>query len=141
MGQKKKKHPALAPARKGRSSKPKPRPVTRKARAKKEKIDEAALAVLNADKLKELYITMVKCRMLTERIRGMREAKRKQVRAIPGLEATLVGAGAHLLAQDCIALEHNGFLASLIKGTPLGLILARIHEGPARNDVHQPSAS
>ena len=141
MGQKKKNHSALAPARKGRSSKPKPRSVTRKARAKKEKIDETALAVLNADKLKELYITMVKCRMLTERIRGMREAMRKQVRTIPGLEATLVGAGAHLLPQDCISLEHNGFLASLIKGTPLRLILARIHKGHAGHDVQQPSAS
>jgi len=141
MVQKNKKHSALAPARKGRSSKAKPRSVTRKARAKKAKIDETALAVLNADKLKELYITMMKCRMLTERIRGMREAKRKQVRAIPGLEATLVGAGAHLLPQDCISLEHNGFLASLVKGTPLKLILARIYKGQATNDVQQPSAS
>ena len=85
--------------------------------------------MLNADKLKELYAAMVKCRMLAERISGAQGAKRKQARAVPGLEATLVGAGAHLQPQDCIALEHSGFLASLIKGTPLRVILSRAHEG------------
>ena len=93
------------------------------------------MAVLNTDKLKELYFTMMKCRMLAERIRGT--SKQKSQRVVTGLEATLVGAGAHLLPQDCIALEHSGFLASLIKGSPLRLILARIHEAKV-NGVGKP---
>jgi TPP-dependent pyruvate/acetoin dehydrogenase alpha subunit len=40
-----------------------------------------------------------------------------------GLEAMLVGAGAHLLPQDSIALEHGSFVASLIKGTPVRSVL------------------
>jgi TPP-dependent pyruvate/acetoin dehydrogenase alpha subunit len=101
----------------------------------KEKPDSTFMAVLNTDKLKELYFTMMKCRMLAERIRGT--SKQKSPRVVTGLEATLVGAGAHLLPQDCIALEHSGFLASLIKGSPLRLILARIREAKV-NGVGKP---
>lgn len=85
--------------------------------------------MLNADKLKELYATMVKCRMLTERMGGAQGAEREQA----GLEATLVGAGAHLQPQDCITIEHRGFLASLIKGTSLRVILSRTHQGQTSN--------
>ena len=73
---------------------------------------------------------MLKCRMLAERIQ---QSKHKQAHSIAGLEATLVGAGAHLLPQDFIALEHGGFLASLIKGTPLPVILARIEQNLTNN--------
>ncbi len=73
---------------------------------------------------------MVKCRMLAERIQ---QSKHKQAHPIAGQEATLVGAGAHLLPQDFIALEHGGFLASLIKGTPLPVILSRIEQSLTNN--------
>jgi pyruvate dehydrogenase E1 component alpha subunit len=68
---------------------------------------------------------MLKCRMLAERVQGAQTSGSKSDRSIRGFEATLVGAGAHLLPKDCIALEHSGFVASLIKGTPLQSILAR----------------
>jgi len=140
MGLKKKNKSALAPARKNKSSRSKPRSAPRKA-AKKAKADETALAVLNADKLKELYATMVKCRMLAERIGAAPGSKRKQARSVAGLEATLVGAGAHLQPQDCIAIEHSGFLASLIKGTSLRVILSRTHQGAITNGVQPASRS
>ncbi|HEX3153283.1 MAG TPA: thiamine pyrophosphate-dependent enzyme [Candidatus Angelobacter sp.] len=81
------------------------------------------MPVLNADKLKELFATMVKCRMLTERVQSDHAVKRSG-NSVLGFEATLVGAGAHLLPKDCIAMEHSSFVASLIKGTPLHSILA-----------------
>ncbi|HET8888722.1 MAG TPA: thiamine pyrophosphate-dependent enzyme [Candidatus Angelobacter sp.] len=81
--------------------------------------------MLIADKLKELYITMVKCRMLAERVQSVQPPAHKPRRGFFGLEAMLVGAGAHLLPQDCIALEHSSFVASLIKGAPLQTILAQ----------------
>ena len=68
---------------------------------------------------------MVKCRMLAERCKALQISARTSHRDFYGLEATLVGAGAHLLPQDCIALEHGSFVAKLIKGTPLQSILAR----------------
>jgi TPP-dependent pyruvate/acetoin dehydrogenase alpha subunit len=96
----------------------------RKVSAKKRKPENEVLPVLNSDKLKELYATMVKCRLLAERAQSVPNPERKS-RSICGFEATLVGAGAHLLARDCIALEHSSFVGSLIKGTSLHLIIAR----------------
>ena len=120
MPRKKKNKPAAtAKKNKGKSSRTKAGSA-RKTPAKKQKAETEVLPVLNAEKLKELYATMVKCRMLAERVQSDRTGN-----SISGFEATLVGAGAHLLPKDCIAMEHSSFVASLIKGTPLQSILAR----------------
>jgi len=126
MGAKKKNRPAGAGVkRRGKSSMPKSRSVRRKAPARKRKPEPEILPVLIADKLKELYATMVKCRMLAERVQRVQPSAHRPGRGFSGLEAMLVGAGAHLLPQDCIALQHSSFVASFIKGTPLQSILAR----------------
>lgn len=91
----------------------------RKTSPKKQEVE--ILPVLNAEKLKELYCTMMKCRLLAQRMQG---DHRGSSNSVLGFEATLVGAGAHLLPKDCIAMEHSSFVASLIKGTPLHSILA-----------------
>jgi len=125
MPRKKKSKSAATPKKeKGRSSRAKSRSA-REAPAKKPKPESEVLPVLNSDKLKELYAIMLKCRMLAERVQGAPTSGSKSDRSIRGFEATLVGAGAHLLSKDCIVLEHSGFGASLIKGTPLQSILAR----------------
>jgi pyruvate dehydrogenase E1 component alpha subunit len=125
MGAKKKNRSAGAPTkRKGKRSSPKAQPARRKSQARKRKPEPEILPVLNDEKLKELYATMLKCRMLAERVQSLPPST-CQTRDFYGLEAMLVGAGAHLLLQDCIALEHGSFVASLIKGTPLQSILAR----------------
>jgi TPP-dependent pyruvate/acetoin dehydrogenase alpha subunit len=100
------------------------KPSVKKTVTKKQKAEPEVLPVLNAEKLKELYATMVKCRMLAERM----QSKRTVSNSVLGFEATLVGAGAHLLPKDCIALEQGSFVASLVKGTPLHSILARNEE-------------
>lgn len=141
MAGKKKNKFAHAPTRKGKTSKSKPRSKPRKAPAKKAKTEEIVLPVLNADKLKELYATMVKCRMLAERVH-LTNHSQHSVSGLEakGLEAILVGAAAHLMPQDCMALEHGGFLASLIKGTPLHLIVTQINQDHDNNGT-QTSAS
>jgi TPP-dependent pyruvate/acetoin dehydrogenase alpha subunit len=125
MPRKKKNKPAaISRKQRGKSSRPKSqssrKPSAKKTLAKKQKTDEI-LPVLNAEKLKELYAIMMKCRMLAERMQKERSVNN----SVLGFEAALVGAGAHLLSKDCIALEQDGFVASLIKGTPLHCILAR----------------
>jgi pyruvate dehydrogenase E1 component alpha subunit len=126
MGAKKKNRSAgTATKRKGKRSTPKSRPARRQAPARKKKPEAEILPVLIADKLQELYATMVKCRLLTERVQSLQPSALKTRHDLYGLEAMLVGAGAHLLPQDCIALEHGSFVASLINGTPLQSILAR----------------
>jgi pyruvate dehydrogenase E1 component alpha subunit len=122
MAGKKKKQSANTPKHKGNASKAKSKTIPRKPPAKKAKAEDIVLPVLNADKLKELYATMVKCRMLSERVQRASDGEKVD----SGLEATLVGAGAHLQPKDCMALEHGGFLARLIKGTPLQQIAQSI---------------
>jgi pyruvate dehydrogenase E1 component alpha subunit len=125
MGAKKKKKPAVAATkRKGKSSRPKSRPAQRKAPSRK-KAEIDIQPVLNDQKLKGLYATMLKCRMLAERVQSLQMSARKNHHDSYGLEAMLVGAGAHLLPQDCIALEHSAIVASLINGTPIQAVLAR----------------
>jgi pyruvate dehydrogenase E1 component alpha subunit len=113
----------------GAKTKPARKPSAKKTSAKKKNAEIEVLPVLNDAKLKELYATMMKCRMLAERMQeGHQDDETRN--SVLGFEATLVGAGAHLLAKDCIALEHSSSVASLIKGTPLHSILAR-------NKTHQ----
>lgn len=117
----KKKNKSTVTAKEQKSKRPKLKSKSaQKSRAKKPKVEIEVLPVLNAAKLKELYATMVKCRMLAERMQSDH--------TVLGFEAALVGAGAHLLAKDCIAMEHSSFVGSLIKGTPLQSILARSSE-------------
>ena len=133
MAGKKKSKPT---SHKSKQTKTKLKAATRKPVAKKKKAAKPAeivQPVLNAAKLKELYATMLKCRMLAERLQH-------QSSSTVGLEAMLVGAGAHLAPQDCIAMEHGGFIASLIKGTPLKQIHARMNEGRSSNGTSSASA-
>ncbi len=126
MGAKKKKRSAgAATKRKGKRSRPKTQPAGQKPRVRKKKPEAEILPVLNNEKLKELYATMLKCRMLAERLQTLQPSARKNQQDFYGLEAMLVGAGAHLLPQDCIALEHGSSIATVIKGTPLQSLLAR----------------
>lgn len=128
---KKNKSATTAKKHRGNSSRTKSSSA-RKTSPKRQKVEVEIPPVLNGEKLKELYATMVKCRMLAERVQDNRQ--RDETRgSILGFEATLVGAGAHLLAKDCIAMEHSSFIARLIKGTPLHSILARNREHQAAN--------
>jgi TPP-dependent pyruvate/acetoin dehydrogenase alpha subunit len=124
MGRKKKNRGAN-PARRAGKSRPNPRPAKRKPSSRKKKPQTPATPVLEAGKLKDLYSTMAKCRVLAERMHGNHNTNTQTGEFTSGLEAMFVGAGAHLLPHDCVALEHGGFIASLIKGTPLRMILSR----------------
>jgi TPP-dependent pyruvate/acetoin dehydrogenase alpha subunit len=126
----KKKHKSVTTSKK-QTRKAKPTSA-RKTSPKKQKTEIEVLPVLNAEKLKELYATMMKCRMLAERAQSD-YTKNRSNDSVLGFEATLVGAGAHLLAKDCIAFEHSSSVASLIKGTPLHSILARNKEHQTGN--------
>ncbi len=99
----------------------------------KEKTAEA-LAVLGPDRLKDLYSVMVKCRALAENIQKAHSAPARDMNSeIAGLEAMLVGAGAHLQAQDNVVLEHNRLMAGLVRGAPLQEIFSKLKAFSNRN--------
>jgi TPP-dependent pyruvate/acetoin dehydrogenase alpha subunit len=144
MPRKKKNSAATTKKQKGKSSgvktRPARKPSAKKTAPKKQKAEPEILPVLNADKLKELYATMVKCRMLVKRVQN-NSTEIEKGNSVYGFEATLVGAGAHLLPKDCIAMEHSSFVASLIKGTPVHSILAREREHHSSNGTGGAGAS
>ncbi len=82
-----------------------------------------------ADKLKQLYTLMLKCRTMEERIRVLFKQGRfsGNYYAAVGQEATEVGCAVDLRPDDTIAPSHRDFIANLIKGTPLNLMISQIY--------------
>jgi len=82
-----------------------------------------------AEKLKQLYTLMLKCRTMEERIRVLFKQGRfsGNYYAAVGQEATEVGCAVDLRPDDTIAPSHRDFIANLIKGTPLNLMISQIY--------------
>jgi TPP-dependent pyruvate/acetoin dehydrogenase alpha subunit len=90
-------------------------------------------------KLRQLYATMVQCRLLTER--ALRLRKRGRIAGLYGAsmgqEAIATGCVIDLLPGDSIALEPDDSIAGLVKGVPLSAIVAELHDQgkPAHNII------
>ncbi len=84
---------------------------------------------LPAEKLKQLYATMLKCRTMEERIRILFKQGKFAGNYYPavGQEATEVGSAIDLRPTDTIAPSHRDFIANLIKGTPLKFMIAQLY--------------
>ncbi len=89
----------------------------------------------DSDKLKQLYSTMLRCRMAAERARLLaKQGKLQGDLGATGHEAAEVGALIELLADDCIAPGRRELAAFLIRGAPLKAIFARL-------SAHQPGSA
>jgi acetoin:2,6-dichlorophenolindophenol oxidoreductase subunit alpha len=97
-------------------------------------------SLISDAKLKQLYATMVQCRMLTERACRLRGQPRSAAlfAASMGQEAIATGCAIDLLPGDTIALAPHNSIASLVKGVTLGDIVAQMY---ARCTVHGESAN
>ncbi len=85
-------------------------------------------SLISDDKLKQLYVTMVHCRLLAERARHLRKAA--PYRASLGQEAIATGCVIDLLPEDTIALSPNDGIAGLVKGVPLADLVAQFYAPP-----------
>ena len=86
-------------------------------------------SLISDAKLKQLYVTMVQCRLLTERARRLRKAA--PYRASQGQEAIASGCVIDLLPEDTIALSPSDGIAGLVKGVPLADLVAQLYAPPA----------
>ncbi len=85
--------------------------------------------LIGNDKLKQLYQTMLQCRLLEERARILKKQARFKGNyyAAVGQEATAVGTAIDLRPEDTIAPSHRDFITSLIKGVPLEAMFSQLY--------------
>ncbi len=99
-------------------------------------------SLISDAKLKQLYATMVRCRLLTERACRLRGQPRSAglYAASMGQEAIATGCAIDLLPEDTIALAPQNAIAGLVKGVPLAEIAAQIYGAPLRT-ASRPTSS
>lgn len=86
-------------------------------------------SLISNDKLKQLYSTMLKCRLLEERARILKKQARFKGNyyAAVGQEAAAVGTGVDLRPEDTVAPSHRDFILNFIKGTPLTAMFSQLY--------------
>jgi len=87
----------------------------------------APAAVLDQQKLQQLYSSMLKCQMLQRRLQQISPARQ----VIAGREAVLVGALAHSRPGDCVITEQNRALVDMLRGQSLSSVLNQLASGIA----------
>ncbi len=83
-------------------------------------------SLIDDAKLKQLYATMLRCRLLTEHGRRLPRS-RTLFDASLGQEAIAVGCAIDLRPQDTIAVASHDSIASLVKGVGLSEVVAQMY--------------
>ncbi len=85
--------------------------------------------LISSDKLKQLYSTMLRCRLLEERALNLKKQARFKGHyySAVGQEAVAVGAGIDLRPEDTVAPSHRDFILNLIKGVPLTAMFSQLY--------------
>lgn len=85
-------------------------------------------SLISDDKLKQLYTTMLKCRLMEEKalaLTKMARFKGNYYSAV-GQEAAAVGAAIDLRPEDAVAPSHRDFITNYIKGVPLKAMMSQL---------------
>jgi pyruvate dehydrogenase E1 component alpha subunit len=98
-------------------------------------------SLISGDKLVQLYSTMLKCRMLEERIGLLCKQGKLQAcgAAWAGQEAAVAGIVLDLSPEDTLCLFRSSLAASFIKGIPLDKIFRQLFAGAASPDGDSPA--
>lgn len=85
-------------------------------------------SLISNQKLLQLYTSMVRCRMIEERLRTLIEPGKFDGRyaAATGREAALAGVAIDLDPEDSVAPSPNNFLANFIKGLRLDRVISSL---------------
>ncbi|MHB1024019.1 MAG: thiamine pyrophosphate-dependent enzyme [Acidobacteriaceae bacterium] len=85
--------------------------------------------LISNNKLKQLYSSMLQCRMLDERVQAL--ARKKKVaanyRSTKGLEAMLAAMLIDLLPQDTLSVQPGDQSSAFLKGLPLKAIFGQLY--------------
>jgi TPP-dependent pyruvate/acetoin dehydrogenase alpha subunit len=84
--------------------------------------------LLSSDRLKQLYTTMLHCRLIAEEAQQLfKESKAAAGHGAGGQEASEVGALVSLRAQDCVSPRKRNVAAGFILGAPLKQVFACLY--------------
>ena len=86
------------------------------------------IPLISHEKLRQLYSTMLKCRLLYQRARNIdhQTGIKSDFSSVAGLEATTVGTLIDLRPGDTLAPSHLDLMASYVKGESLTDLLHRL---------------
>jgi TPP-dependent pyruvate/acetoin dehydrogenase alpha subunit len=82
--------------------------------------------------LKQLYATMLQCRLLAQHARRLRSQGRNLYSACVGREAIVVGCVIDLEPEDTVALAPGNAIAALVKGAELSELAGQLQHAHAR---------
>ena len=99
-------------------------------------------SLISEAKLKQLYASMLECRLLAQRACLVRGRGRALYSAWLGREALVVGSVIDLGPEDAVAIAPGNFIAARVKGAELSLLAGQIHHPEsslAHNLLHSSS--
>ncbi len=85
-------------------------------------------SLISDDKLRQLYTTMLQCRLMEEKAFGLTKMGRFKGNyySAVGQEAAAVGAAIDLRPEDAVAPSHRDFITNYIKGVPLKAMMSQL---------------
>src|ERR1700748_1417895 len=83
-------------------------------------------SLIDDEKLKQLYATMLRCRLLTEHGRQLPRSRTLSDASL-GQEAIATGCAVDLRPQDTVAVAAHDSIVSLVKGVALSDVVARMY--------------
>jgi len=84
-------------------------------------------SLISNEKLKQLYATMLECRLLTQHARRLRNPRRAPYSTSLGQEAIAAGCVIDLEAEDTVVLAPGLSIAGLVKGAELRVLLGQLY--------------
>ena len=84
-------------------------------------------SLISDEKLKQLYATMLECRLLTQHARRLRNPRRAPYSTSLGQEAIAAGCVIDLEAEDTVVLAPGLSIAGLVKGAELRVLLGQLY--------------
>ena len=84
-------------------------------------------SLISDEKLKQLYTTMLECRLLAQHARRLRNPRRAPYSASLGQEAIAAGCVIDLEAEDTVVLAPGLSIAGLVKGAELTALLGQLY--------------
>jgi TPP-dependent pyruvate/acetoin dehydrogenase alpha subunit len=88
-------------------------------------------SLISDAKLKQLYATMLECRLLAQHALRLRNPRRALYSASLGQEAIAAGCVIDLEPGDTVVLAHGGSIAALVKGAELNKLIGQLYAPPS----------